>query len=99
MAQTPPFLMIGTPCSGGLLSTVYAYSLLQLQQACAHRHVDLGYLMQSGDALITRARQTILTHFLAETKGTVAVGMPVAQHPPHRSPQAVLPHEALILDE
>jgi len=30
--------------------------------------------------------------------GTLAVGMPVARHPPHRSPRAALPHEALILD-
>jgi hypothetical protein len=30
---------------------------------------------------------------------TVAVGMPVSQHPPHRSPRAVLPHEASISDE
>jgi hypothetical protein len=30
---------------------------------------------------------------------TVAVGMPVSQHPPHRSPRAVLPHEAPISDE
>src|SRR5579863_175629 len=29
----------------------------------------------------------------------VAVWMPVTQHPPHRSPRAALPHEALILDE
>src|SRR5262249_45949511 len=29
----------------------------------------------------------------------VAVGMPVTQHPPHRSPRAALPHRALILDE
>src|SRR4030095_15763682 len=29
---------------------------------------------------------------------TVAVGMPVARHPPHRSPRAALPHEALISD-
>ena len=29
----------------------------------------------------------------------VAVGMPVARHPPHRSPRAALPHEALISDE
>src|SRR5450755_2163872 len=28
----------------------------------------------------------------------VAVGMPVARHPPHRSPRAALPHEALISD-
>src|SRR5262249_55043792 len=30
---------------------------------------------------------------------TVAVGMPVSQHPPHRSPRAALPHEAPISDE
>ena len=29
----------------------------------------------------------------------VAVGMPVAQHPPHRSPRAALPHGAPTLDE
>src|SRR5215831_14258105 len=29
---------------------------------------------------------------------SVAVGMPVTRHPPHRSPRAALPHEALILD-
>src|SRR6266849_2305243 len=29
----------------------------------------------------------------------VAVGMPVAQHPPHRSPRANCPHEAPTLDE
>jgi hypothetical protein len=29
---------------------------------------------------------------------TVAVGMPVTRHPPHRSPRAALPHEAPILD-
>src|SRR3989442_8985798 len=31
--------------------------------------------------------------------GMVAVGMPVTRRPPHRSPRAALPHEALILDE
>ena len=29
----------------------------------------------------------------------VAVGMPVARHPPHRSVRAEFPHTALILDE
>src|SRR5271166_4451801 len=32
------------------------------------------------------------------SSATVAVGMPVTQHPPHGSPRAALPHEALILD-
>ena len=30
--------------------------------------------------------------------GRVAVGMPVARHPPHRSVHALLTHTALILD-
>jgi len=30
---------------------------------------------------------------------TVAVGMPVAQHPPHRSVRAEFPHTAPISDE
>jgi hypothetical protein len=44
---------------------------------------------------------TVLTRNLREEISIVrvAVGMLVAQHPPHRSPQAALPHGALILDE
>jgi hypothetical protein len=70
MPPTPQFIVIGTPCFGGQVSTAYAFSLLQLQQECTRRGVNLGFLMQPGDSLITRARQTILTHFLSETKGT-----------------------------
>lgn len=70
MSQTPTFIMVGTPCFGGQVSTLYAFSLLRLQQECARRGVNLGYLMQAGDSLITRARQTLLTHFLSETKAT-----------------------------
>src|SRR5215470_5685795 len=42
---------------------------------------------------------SILAMYSSSSSATVAVGMPVAQHPPHRSPRAALPHEALILDE
>src|SRR5579872_3105727 len=31
--------------------------------------------------------------------GTLAVGIPVARYPPHRSPRADFPHEALIADD
>jgi hypothetical protein len=34
----------------------------------------------------------------AESALRVAVGMPVARHPPHRSVRAALPHTALPLD-
>jgi hypothetical protein len=68
--MTSPYIQIGTPCFGGQVSSLYTYSLLQLQQESAGRGINLGYLFQAGDSLITRARQSILTHFLSETKGT-----------------------------
>src|SRR5271167_2180174 len=37
--------------------------------------------------------------YSSSSSATVAVGIPVARYPPHGSPQAALPHEALILDE
>src|SRR5262249_33438465 len=42
---------------------------------------------------------SILVMYSSSRSATVAVGMPVSQHPPHRSPRAVLPHEAPISDE
>jgi len=66
----PCSLVIGTPCSGGQLSWLYAASLLKLQPACAQRNLSLGFLLQPGDALITRARQAIVSHFLEEFDAT-----------------------------
>jgi hypothetical protein len=37
-------------------------------------------------------------HGLRAIQCLVAVGMPVTQHPPHRSPRAAFPHGAPILD-
>src|SRR5262249_51906310 len=39
------------------------------------------------------------TFELSNMLGTLAVGISVARYPPHRSPRAGFPHEALILDE
>jgi len=62
-------LVIGTPCFGGQVSWLYAVSLLKLQQAFAQRGWRLGFLLQAGDALVTRARQTIVCHFLEDNPG------------------------------
>lgn len=62
--------MIGTPCAGGQLSWLYTASLLKLQRACARHSISLGFLLQPGDSLITRARQTILAHFLQDFNAT-----------------------------
>lgn len=64
-AQVSPYsLTIGTPCFGGQVSWLYAVSLLKLQKAFTQRGWNINYLLQAGDALITRARQTIICHFL-----------------------------------
>ena len=54
---------IGTPCFGGQVSWLYAVSLLKLQKAFTQRDWHLNYLLQAGDALVTRARQTIVSSF------------------------------------
>ena len=64
-------LVIGTPCYGGQVTTAYAGSLLKLQHACLQRGgIDLTVLLQAGDALITRARQNIVAHFLENAAAT-----------------------------
>ncbi len=61
---TRPFLVVCTPCYGGLVTTAYANSLMALQKACTDRQVDFEWLMLGGDALITRARADLVAHFL-----------------------------------
>ena len=63
--------MVGTPCYGGQVTTGYAGSLLKLQQACLRRGgIDFTVLMQAGDALIPRARQNLVAHFLENATAT-----------------------------
>ena len=46
------------------MSWLYAASLLKLQHACFERKIGVGFLLHPGDALITRARQGIVSLFL-----------------------------------
>jgi hypothetical protein len=68
--QAPYSLTIGTPCFGGQVSWLYAVSLLKLQKAFTQRGWHINYLVQAGDALVTRARQTIVGHFLENPSST-----------------------------
>ncbi len=65
-----PFLVIGTPCFGGQVSWLYAASLLKLQSAFLKRGWDMRFLLLAGDALVTRARQSIVSHFLSQQSAT-----------------------------
>src|SRR3984885_10459565 len=68
--SAPFSLTIGTPCFGGQVSWLYAVSLLKLQKAFTQRGWNIDYLLQAGDALVTRARQTIVGHFLDNRSAT-----------------------------
>jgi hypothetical protein len=64
-------ILIGTPCYGGQITSFFATSLLKLQQVCQKTgDIDLTVLMLSGDALITRARQNLVAHFLENPTAT-----------------------------
>jgi hypothetical protein len=73
MSSTPSphySVTIGTPCFGGQLTSLYVVSLLKLQKAFAQRNWSIGFMLQAGDALVTRARQTIVCHFLDDPSAT-----------------------------
>ncbi len=70
-ASTPqPCLVVGTPCYGRQVTDIYAGSLLKLQLACQRRGIGLLVRMIGSDALITRARQNIVAHFLEAEAAT-----------------------------
>jgi hypothetical protein len=64
-------LVVATPCFGGQISAVYALSLLNLQTRMrGYRDFNLKVLMRDGDALITRARASLLSQFLDDPSAT-----------------------------
>ena len=72
--QPPPAdvnLCIATPCFGGQISVLYAASLFNLQRAVrAYRGFNLKLLFKDGDALITRARASLIGQFLDDPSAT-----------------------------
>src|SRR5215469_13783418 len=64
-------LVVATPCFGGQVSTVYATSLFNLQQAVQNlSNVKVKVQLRDGDALITRARANLVTLFLDDPTAT-----------------------------
>ncbi len=71
MSQPKTHIVVGTPCYGGQVTSVYTTSLMRLQLACQQAgNIDLTVNLLSGDALITRARQNIVAHFLENPSAT-----------------------------
>ena len=64
-------LVIATPCFGGQISVLFAASLFKLQAfARTYRGLNLKILFKDGDALITRARSSLVSQFLDDLDAT-----------------------------
>jgi hypothetical protein len=64
-------LVVATPCFGGQISALYATSLFKLQARLrSYSGVTLKVLFKDGDALITRARASLIAQFLEDRSAT-----------------------------
>jgi hypothetical protein len=64
-------LVVATPCFGGQISVHYATSLFKLQSRLrAYSRANLKVLFKDGDALITRARASLIAQFLEDGAAT-----------------------------
>lgn len=59
-----PYIMIGTPCYGGLVAQGYMESVIALMIYASKNNFDLTLAMNGQDSLITRSRNTIVSAFL-----------------------------------
>jgi hypothetical protein len=57
------FVLIGTPCYGGLVTHIYLQAVLKLMVA-PRQGLRLGLITAAHDSLITRARNNIVANFL-----------------------------------
>jgi hypothetical protein len=70
-SSAPVNLVIATPCFGGQISVLYAASLFKLQKLVrTYGDFNLKILFKDGDALITRARASLVSQFLDDPDAT-----------------------------
>jgi hypothetical protein len=70
LPNQPIHLMVGTPCYGGQVTVPYFTAALRLRDYCGKNGIRLTFAMPWGDALVTRARQSIAAYFLEDPTAT-----------------------------
>ena len=70
LSNPPIHLVIGTPCYGGQVPVSNFTSALRLRDVCGQGGIRLSFAMPWGDALVTRARQSIAAYFLEDPTAT-----------------------------
>jgi hypothetical protein len=64
-----PLVVIATPCFGGLLTQTYMQSITRLMTAVGDQ-IELSLMLLGNDAMITRARATLVAKFLDNPDAT-----------------------------
>lgn len=62
--MTKPFILIATPCYGGLVAQGYMESVIQLMSYAAAQGFEMSLAMNGHDSLITRSRNKLVSAFL-----------------------------------
>jgi|TARA_E500000318_G_scaffold107473_1_gene116820 hypothetical protein len=57
-------LFVGTPCYGGMITSSYFKSCMQLVALCASKQIELQFATIGNESLITRARNTLVQLFM-----------------------------------
>lgn len=65
-----PHIFLATPCYGGVVGQGYMQSVCALMAAAPSAGVDLTLALLGQDALITRCRNTLVSHFMAHPDAT-----------------------------
>ena len=65
-----PHIVVATPCFGGQVTSSYLMSMLRLTQWAGPEGIKLDATVLGGDSLISRARSTLVSHFLAVPEAT-----------------------------
>ncbi|MDO8605491.1 MAG: hypothetical protein Q7R40_03045 [Phaeospirillum sp.] len=65
-----PHIKIATPCYGGLVTQHYMLSVVRLMQEGPGLGFDVGLSLLGGDALVSRARSTLVADFMDSPEAT-----------------------------
>ena len=65
-----PHIKIATPCYGGLVTQLYMLSVVRLMQEGPGLGFDVGLSLLGGDALVSRARATLVADFMDSPEAT-----------------------------
>jgi hypothetical protein len=69
-SMTKPLILVATPCFGGMVSQNYMLSVIRLMSYAKSGEFDVSLTMLGSDALISRARSTLVAAFLDNPAAT-----------------------------